>query len=70
VPRLHARDDTERSEPVEVIGVDALDVDDLVASVARTVHLATSLHGVEHRSDPTVAGGVRERLEVPTLQLE
>jgi hypothetical protein len=67
---LHARDDPERGEPSEVVRVHALDVDDLVATIARPVGLATSLDGVEDRADPPVTRRVRERLEPTPFELD
>jgi hypothetical protein len=67
---LHARDYPEHGEPSEVVTVHALDVDDLVATVARPVGLATSLDGVEDRPDPPITRCVRECLEPTPLELD
>ena len=69
VARLHTGDDTEFGEARRVGGVQALDVDDLVAGVARTVEGAGVLDGVQDGADTAVAGGVHEALEAAGVQL-
>src|SRR5438034_8239094 len=62
VARLHARGHPEIREPPQIVRMYTLDVHDLMACIARTVDVTRVGHGVERRTDASVAGRVRERL--------
>lgn len=68
MPGLHAGHDVERREAREVLGVQAFDMDDLVAGVPGAVDGAGLLDGVQYGADATVAGGVHEALEATGVE--
>ena len=68
VPRLHRGGHAELAEARQVVGVQALDVHDAVATVAGAVRARRVLDRVEREPDAAVAGGVGVGLEAQPVE--
>ena len=66
--RLGVRDDAERAEPREVVGMDDLDVREVVAEVVRAVRRAGGLDRVERLAHRAFREGVEVHLEPLRVQ--
>ena len=68
--RLHVGDDAELREARDVVGMDDLDVRDVMPMIGRAIGRPGSLDGVERQADRPVADGVEVRLEAAPVELD